>query len=491
MSFRSPGVQNQEVDSSLYSRGNSASVAGMVGVTTKGPVGVPTLITNWPQFVERFGSYRTDSYLPLAAKAFFDEGGSTLYVVRTVHYTDIADAATATATSAAFSMLQSDDLTVAMDVTALSPGTWANGLKVQVLNASGSTFDLVVKDASDNQLERFNGVITNDATSRDFVENRVNGGGSFFITVNHLAGLPKNTTVTLSGGTNGLSGLVDADYVGDPAARNGIAAFATTPTVKLIAVPGVSTTTVHAALSAYAEADGTVFAVLGSAQGATPDDVITSRGLISGGYAGLYWPWLRVRDPQTGQVIEAPNEGHVLGAIARSDSQSALWVAPAGLTRGRIRTALGVAYDSTLGERDELYEAQVNVLADFRGQGTVIWGQKTLVAKDSALDRVNVRRLLNYIKEAAGDTSRFLLFEPNDEQTWGAFVRFMEPLLENIKNRRGLYEFRVVCDATTNTPYYLDRNQMVAEIFLKPTKTAEYLLLRYIVTASDADFTEL
>jgi uncharacterized protein len=490
MTLRSPGVFNQEVDASLYVSGSSPSVAGMVGVASKGPIGVPTLVTNWPQFLESFGGFRTDSYLAYSAKAFFDEGGTSLYVVRTVHYTDITDASTYTAALATTTFTQSDEATPALRVDALNEGTWANGLKAEVSAVSQGTFTLSVLDVADNVLEVFKNLEVASAASRDFVENRVNGN-SFYIKVTHLAGTPLSGTASLSGGTNGLSGLADIDFIGNSASRTGLEAFALVPSVRLLAIPGVTSTAVHDALATFAESTGTAFAVLGAPQAAaTPTQAISHRDSVSGGYAALYWPWLKITDPQTGALTTVPPEGHVLGAYARSDNE-AVWAAPAGLNRGTLRTALGVAYESTLGERDELYDKQVNVIVGFPGQGTVVWGQKTLVAKDSALDRVNVRRLLNLIKEAASNTSQFLLFEPNEEQTWSAFVRFIDPFLANIKIRRGLYDYRVVCDETTNTAYYLDRNQMVANIYIKPTKTAEFITIRYVVTASGTDFSEL
>ena len=490
-SFRSPGVDNVELDVSLYARGTATSVAGMVGVTTKGPIGVPTLVTSWPQFQETFGSYRTDSDLPLSAKMFFDEGGTTLYVVRTAHYTDITSPVSDAVAASIGLMDEAGTPALSLTVEALSPGLWGNDLKVAVANVVGTTFDLIVYDADDVQLERHVGLSTADPQSREYVENRINGGNSFFITVTHVQGTPDvAAAAALTGGDDGLTGLADTDFIGDAGARNGMNAFATVPTIKLISIPGINSETVHQAMLAYAELDGTVFAVLGAPQGLDAQAVIAHRQNLSGGYGALYWPWPKTRDPQTSQVVTVPPDGFVLGTYARND-QIAVWSAPAGFDRARLRGALGVEYDSTRAERDELYEAQVNAIAYFPGQGTVVWGQKTLTSKPSALDRVNVRRMLNYIKEVTADTSQYLLFEPNDARTWAAFVRYMEPFLQNIKEGRGLYDYRVVCDETTNTNYYMDRNQMVASIFINPTRTAEGLLLQYVVTPSGTDFSEI
>lgn len=486
-SYRSPGVFSKEIDASLTIRGAATSVAGMVGVTIKGPVGEPTLVNSWAQFVETFGSFTPNSYLPLAVKSFFDEGGSVLYVVRTVHYDPSPTSSTATYE---FDDGAADGPTV-LTVSAISPGTWANGLKVEVtdVEVGDGTFTLWVLDEDDNVIERFL-MLSMDEDDDRFVETIVNRSSRYVHASAELDDLPDETDGTLAGGGDGLDDLADADFMGDPALRTGLHALDTVDTVKLVAIPGVNSVAVHNYLAAYAENRGTVFAVLGAPQGLTPTAAIGHRDDLAGPYAGLYWPWVTIANPQTGMPLNVPPDGHVLGIIARND-QTAVWSAPAGLDRGRLRTAIGVEYSSTVGERDELYDKAVNVIANFTGKGVVVWGQKVMTAKPSALDRINVRRLINWIKESAARTTKFLLFEPNDERTWQAFILYMEPFLDNIRDRRGLMDFLVVCDETTNTPYYIDQNTMVAKIFVKPTRTAEFIELNYIVTSAGVDFSEL
>jgi uncharacterized protein len=490
-SYRSPGVYNVEVDDSLYATGASTSVAGMAGVTVKGPVGEPVLVTSWPQFFENFGGYTPNSWLPQAAKAFFEEGGSVLYVSRVVHFTDIDDRATDTSETASLA-LTDGEVTPALSLTveAKSPGTWGNALFVAVTTSLNGEFSLEVRNAAGDVLERFTGLGALPLES-NFVETVINPS-SLYIKVVHAQGVPAEAAAAaLAGGDDGLTSLTDTDYVGSPAARNGFHAFDSVDTIKLFATPGVPSTTVQTALAAYAEKRSTGFAILGSSAGLNATQAAVERGTLASGYAAYYWPRLIAPSMLTGHATETPVEGHIMGMIARSDDEARVWGAPAGLQRGRIRTALGVAYDSTQGERDELYEKQVNALAVMPGSGVVVWGQRVLLAKPSALDRINVRRTLNFVKEVARDSAKYLLFEPNDERTWNAFIRFVDPFLANIKEERGLYDYLVKCDHTTNTPYYLDRNQMVAKLFIKPTKTAEFIEIQYIVTGSGADFSEL
>ena len=142
---------------------------------------------------------------------------------------------------------------------------------------------------------------------------------------------------------------------------------------------------------------------------------------------------------------------------------------------------LSLAYKTSRGERDALYPEGINVIASFPDTGINIWGQKTLQSQSSATDRINVRRLMMYVEEAISQSSRFVVFEPNNPQTWRALVRLVNPFLQNIKSKGGFYDFRVQCDEETNTPAVIDRNEMVCRVFVKPTKTAEFVELNFVL----------
>ena len=150
-----------------------------------------------------------------------------------------------------------------------------------------------------------------------------------------------------------------------------------------------------------------------------------------------------------------------------------------------------VATKTSRAERDVLYPEGVNVIAVFPDTGINIWGQRTLQSQPSALDRVNVRRLMIFMEEAIAESSRFVVFEPNNPQTWRALKRLINPFLQNIKEKGGLYGYAVQCDEETNTPAVIDRNEMVCRIFVKPTKTAEFVELNFVLTTTGADFTEI
>jgi phage tail sheath protein FI len=174
--------------------------------------------------------------------------------------------------------------------------------------------------------------------------------------------------------------------------------------------------------------------------------------------------------------------------FAANDAIAAEWFAPAGLNRGGITGAVSVLNRLTHSERDTLYENKVNPIATFPGQGIVAFGQKTLQDRASALDRINVRRLLIAVKKYIASSTRYLVFENNTAATRNRFLSIVNPYLESIQQRNGLYAFRVVMDDTNNTPDVIDRNIMVGEIYLQPTKTAEFIVLDFNILPTGAAF---
>jgi hypothetical protein len=207
-------------------------------------------------------------------------------------------------------------------------------------------------------------------------------------------------------------------------------------------------------------------------------------------YAATYYPWVKITDPNTNKPEWAPPSVVMTGVYAFSDKVSEEWFAPAGLNRGGI-TAAAEAYSRlTHTERDTLYNARVNPIASFPGQGVVAWGQKTLQAKASALDRVNVRRLLIALKKYIASSTRYLVFEQNVTATRNRFLNIVNPYLESVQNRAGLYAFKVVMDDTNNTADVIDRNQMYGQIYLQPAKTAEFIILDFNILPTGAVFPE-
>ena len=207
-------------------------------------------------------------------------------------------------------------------------------------------------------------------------------------------------------------------------------------------------------------------------------------------YAAMYWPWIQVPEPDLGKNVWVPPSVAMAGIYAFNDKVAHPWFAPAGLNRGGIDIAVQAERKLTQGNRDDLYESNVNPIATFPGQGVCVWGQKTLQKKASALDRVNVRRLLIKLKKFIASTSRFLVFEQNNAKTRGRFLNIVNPYMEQVQSNSGLSAFRVVMDETNNTPDTIDRNILYGQIFVQPTRTAEFIVLDFTIQPSGATFPE-
>ena len=205
-------------------------------------------------------------------------------------------------------------------------------------------------------------------------------------------------------------------------------------------------------------------------------------------YAATYYPWVKIVDRNTALPVWVPPSVVLPGVIAFTDQVAHEWFAPAGLNRGGLTTVLEAQTRLTHDERDELYEARVNPIASFPGQGVVVWGQKTLQGRPSALDRVNVRRLLIKLKKFIASSSRYLVFEQNTSATRNRFLNIVNPFLESVQSNSGLSAFKVVMDDSNNTPDVIDRNQLVGQIFIQPTRTAEFIVLDFVVLPTGATF---
>ena len=205
-------------------------------------------------------------------------------------------------------------------------------------------------------------------------------------------------------------------------------------------------------------------------------------------YAASYWPWVQTVDPDTSQLVWVPASTLVAGVYAYNDNVSEPWFAPAGINRGGLSTVVRAEKKLTQANRDTLYTNKVNPIATFPGTGVVVYGQKTLQTKASALDRVNVRRLLISLKSYISQVANNLVFEQNTIATRTSFLNQVNPYLESVQQRQGLYAFKVVMDSSNNTPDVIDRNQLVGQIYIQPTKTAEFIYLDFNILPTGATF---
>jgi len=320
---------------------------------------------------------------------------------------------------------------------------------------------------------------------------------------------PAAGTYSLSGGLNGDGSLSAADYIGvvaDPSGNpTGLQIFrnAETLDVNIIIIPGVSDDAVIAAMLELCEYRGDCMCIidpplgLDGPQGAV--DWSNRQGTYSPGqpinssYGAIYWPWIKVYDSYNEVEVWTPPSGHAAAVYAYTDYIADPWWAPAGLNRAHILPALEIEMSPSQGDRDLMYGYPnvVNPIVNFFPDGVTIWGQKTAQRKPSATDRVNVRRLLLYAKKLVSTVVKYLTFDPNDDITRRQFVNLVTPIFSDIQSRRGVYEFRVICDETTNPPEVIDRNEMHGRIYLKPTKAAEIILVDFVIVSTGASFDEI
>ena len=259
----------------------------------------------------------------------------------------------------------------------------------------------------------------------------------------------------------------------------------------LIAAPGLienkHTSTVSSLIS-MVENRGDAIAIVDLVPyGQNVSTVVSRADGMNSSYAASYWPWLQVRS-ETGKNVFVPASTVMPGVFAFTDRSSAPWFAPAGLVRGGIPGVIQAERKLTKTNRDTLYDGKVNPIATFPGTGVAVFGQKTLQTKASALDRVNVRRLLIELKKFFGDQARNLVFEQNTINTRNRFLSIVTPYMESVVQRQGLYAFRIVMDETNNTNDVIDRNQLVGQIYIQPSKTAEFIILDFTIEPTGATF---
>ena len=264
--------------------------------------------------------------------------------------------------------------------------------------------------------------------------------------------------------------------------------------INMLVIPGLIHR-LHSSVTTFAkdmceDRQDTFFVMDASAWGDSISTATNAVQAFDSNYVASYYPWVKILNTDKNKPVWVPPSVVLPGVIAFNDQVAAEWFAPAGLNRGGLTSVIEAKTRLTRVERDSLYEGRLNPIATFPGQGVTVFGQKTLQAKPSALDRINVRRLLIAVKKFIASSTRYLVFENNTAATRNRFLSIVNPYLESIQQRQGLYAFRVVMDETNNTPDVIDRNIMVGEIFLQPAKTAEFIVLDFNVLPTGAAFPE-
>ena len=227
--------------------------------------------------------------------------------------------------------------------------------------------------------------------------------------------------------------------------------------------------------------------------GSETTSIINYRNALgrSTSYAVMDSSWKYQFDKYNNVYRWIPMNGDIAGLCVRTDQTTDAWFSPAGISRGQIKNVIKLGWNPTQGNRDDLYNNGINPVVTFPGEGTILYGDKTLLAKPSAFDRINVRRLFIVLEKAIAKASRASLFEFNDEFTRAQFISLVEPFLRTVKGRRGIYDYRVVCDTTNNTPDIIDGNQFIGDIYIKPARSINFIQLNFVAVRTGVAFEEI
>ncbi|MGW1410661.1 phage tail sheath family protein [Streptomyces sp. NPDC002403] len=493
-SYLTPGVYVEEVQSGARPiEGVGTAVAAFVGFAESGPFHQPTLVTNWDQYVQIFGTFTADTYLTPAVYGYFANGGGAAYIVRIggPAQDSAQQSVSGPAAPAALGGFQ----------VSARPGASAD-LSVEVTDAEGENppedrFRLLVRQAGKV-------VETYDVSSRKNVKGYLvtQARQSKLVEVTEQPGAtqtrPENQSLSLAPAAapgTGVARVDPAEYVGDAAARTGFAGLEAIDEITMVAVPDLMSAyqrgdidaegvkAVQLAVISHCEQMGDRVAVLDTPPGMNAQRVRTWRNDDAGydsRYATVYYPWLKVFDPATGQNALVPPSGHVAGVWARSDGERGVHKAPANEV---IRGALDLEIRLSKGEQDLLNPIGVNCVRAFPGRGIRIWGARTL-SSDPAWRYLNVRRLFNYLEESILLGTQWVVFEPNDDRLWSSIRRNVTAFLTEEWRRGALFgrtaeeAFYVKCDRDNNPQESIDLGQVVCEIGVAPVKPAEFVIFR-------------
>ena len=548
----SPGVQVKEIDLTNVVPSVSSTIGAMAGAFQWGPANEITTVTSETQLVEKFGKPNSDTFESVLSAAQFLSYGNNLKVVRAVGTS--ARNATASGTGILTqnkTVFDGQSPAAADYVQARHPGVIGNAVGVSfatagqsmttwqagnVESAPGTSAGAAAVGGSNDEIHVWvydvNGSITgtvgevleywtylsqaSDVKSSDgstlYYKDVINNGSNWIFMGNHKSTLTKagqsatsNAFVTVATFFINLTGGVDdnALTVGETTAGYALMADAETVDTNLIfqANSGLSASDnitlsnfITAQAAARKDAVGFVSperaATVGAAAPAT--SVATWRtGITSTSYGFADSGSLYVYDKYNDVYRWICAAGAMAGLTANADLVADAWFSPAGFTRGNVRNVTKLAWNPNQAERDALYKTGVNPVVTFPGQGTLLFGDKTLQAKPSAFDRINVRRLFIVLEKAVSTASKASLFEFNDEFTRAQFRNMVEPFLRDVQGRRGITDFKVVCDGTNNTGNIIDTNKFVADIYVKPARSINFITLNFIATRTGVEFSEI
>jgi Bacteriophage tail sheath protein len=493
--YLSPGVYVEELPSgSAPIEGVGTAIAAFIGMAPKGPTDEPTLVTNWRQYVERFGDITSGAYLGHAVYGYLLNGGGNCYVVRVGgggngdgEHVDLSPARARIG---------------ALEVRALEPGPDGNATTIEVSDPPEGSPEQTVRIVvtRDDVREEYDAV---PLSGRGNVVNALNRGRLVRVeldpAISQLEELPRGVT-SLSGGELVHVDVTQAqlspdDYIGDSADRTGFAGLEAIPEVTMVAVPDAMAAyqkgvidleglkAIQIGMIAHCELMGNRIAVLDAPPNMNSQQVKDWR-VDQAGYdskfAALYYPWIKVFDPASGENIFVPPSGHVAGIFGRNDDTRGVHKAPANEV---VRGAIDLETNITKGEHDTLNPVAVNCIRAFPGRGIRVWGARTL-SSEPEWRYLNVRRLFNYLEDSILNGTQWAVFEPNDRALWAKVRRSIAAFLTMEWRKGALFgatpneSFFVNCNDETNPSEAMDLGQLTCEVGVAPVKPAEFVIFR-------------
>jgi len=512
--YLSPGVYVEEVEAgSRPIEGVGTAVAAFVGITEKGEPNTPTLVSNWSEFTREFGDFVPGTYLAQAVYGYFQNGGGNAYVVRIG--ADSRDGGQAAPAKVESTGRRTKELPAGpsgqigrLRFSTVDPAAPSGEFSVEVYDAGGESpseemFRLLVKRGNDVVEDFDRATVTR---GRQNVLTMVNNA-SKVIRIEEVPGTGalerpasgSSTGLVALGGAPGSAlaplSLTADDYIGDVSQRTGFGGLEAVDEITMVAVPDLMSAyqqgvidletvqAVQLGMIAHCELMGDRMAVLDPPPGLNAQQIkewrVDKVGYDSK-YAALYWPWIKVFDPSTGQANFVPPSGHVAGVWGRNDDTRGVHKAPANEV---IRGVLSLETQITKNEHGLLNPTGINCIRAFPGAGIRVYGARTL-SSDPAWRYLNVRRLFNYLEESILSGTQWVVFEPNDDALWARIRRTISAFLVNEWRKGALFgltpneAFYVKCDRETNPAEAIDAGQVICEIGIAPVKPAEFVVFR-------------
>jgi hypothetical protein len=508
----SPAVSVREIDLTGVAPNVQSTTGAIVGKFIWGPADQRVLVSNENELVSKFGTPTNETAVDFLSAAYFLKYSSALYVVRASG--DALNATNGTPESIQNESVWDTKTPASGTFFAKYPGALGNSIKVDIADASGfagwvyeGQFDeapasdevhVVVSDTNGGILgdagilEVFSFVSTTPGAKTDHGANNyisdVLNNQSAFIWASDFELLIESDastmSVQLSGGTDDNAGTQDYGLFADVDTVT-VDFLIASESANLNGLIAIAKSRKDCVVVASPSKDA-VFAV---------DPVLSTSTWVSDKTKSTYVVvdnnFLKVYDKYNDKYAFIPAASSTAGIMAASDAATAPWFSPAGDRRGAYLGITDVAYNPSKSQRDELYKMGINPVANIPGSGVVLYGDKTFVSRPSAFDRINVRRLFLVLERSISIAGKNVMFEFNDEFTRAEFVNIVEPLLREVQGRRGITDFRVVCDETNNTAAVIDRNEFVASIFIKPARSINYVTLNFVAVRTGVEFEEI